>query len=596
MSYNKRVWKSGDRITKEALNNMENGIEAAHQNSGGTGTSYDDTAIKADIQTLKANEVNLVEDETSMEGIKDNEYPTLTTQDKTLIGGINEVDAQCKDIVNKTLTSLNTSRENSVVDFTTKNLVNKTFKSQSPSYGEIYNKMKYSEEWGYGWLNTEYANTNDIIEINNIRLTNINTNNFYKELKTGAADVGMGLEADKNYLCSAYCYTNGKPFFFYHQCESNTDNHATYCDNTLRRFWFIIKGNENPRWFVQGNSGYNLDGTGYSVNLYMGGFQVEEITNDVKNGIVVIGDSTVDGASGSGKDVMNNTEWVKFVGSLLNVDYYNRGIGGTTTTQMLNRWDSDITPLKDKCKYVIIQGGINDLANNDVDLIVNNHKAMHDKAVTDGLIPIHCTITPCNKEGDMENTRIEANNQLRTLYDNIIDLDELLKDIQYSNKIIQLDGWKGDDTHYGQKAKLYVANYIASLNWDFVVPKTYQKVYDNKYTIDINTTDFDIYKKGTTNLRAKIKEHYDGSILYLYDDSGNSVDLHYSYGTFYMEGNELCINPKSKAQYKNKHTFVGELIIPSTQPTTLSANQLYTVDGKLYITINNVAHEIQFVN
>ena len=88
MSYNKKVWKSGDRITKEALNNMENGIEAAHQNSGGGGT---------------ANEVNLVEDETSMEGIKDNEYPTLNTQDKTLIGSINEVNKQCKDAVKKTI-------------------------------------------------------------------------------------------------------------------------------------------------------------------------------------------------------------------------------------------------------------------------------------------------------------------------------------------------------------------------------------------------------------------------------------------------------------------------------------------------------------
>lgn len=38
MSYNKKVWKSGDRITKEALNNMENGIYEAHQNSGGTGS------------------------------------------------------------------------------------------------------------------------------------------------------------------------------------------------------------------------------------------------------------------------------------------------------------------------------------------------------------------------------------------------------------------------------------------------------------------------------------------------------------------------------------------------------------------------------
>ena len=101
MSYNKKVWKSGDRITKEALNNMENGIEAAHQNSGGSGTSYDDTAIKADIQTLKTNEVNLVEDETSMEGIKDNEYPTLNTTNKTLIGSINELNTQYKDIVKK---------------------------------------------------------------------------------------------------------------------------------------------------------------------------------------------------------------------------------------------------------------------------------------------------------------------------------------------------------------------------------------------------------------------------------------------------------------------------------------------------------------
>lgn len=54
--------------------------------------------MKTDIQTLKDNEVTLVKDGTSMEGIKDNEYPTLTTQDKTLIGSINEVNAQYKDI------------------------------------------------------------------------------------------------------------------------------------------------------------------------------------------------------------------------------------------------------------------------------------------------------------------------------------------------------------------------------------------------------------------------------------------------------------------------------------------------------------------
>ena len=84
MSYNKKVWKSGDRITKEALNNMENGIEAAHQNSGGSGTSYDDTAIKTDINTIKT---DLGTDE-------------LTTTAKNVKGAVNEVVAQYKDIAN----------------------------------------------------------------------------------------------------------------------------------------------------------------------------------------------------------------------------------------------------------------------------------------------------------------------------------------------------------------------------------------------------------------------------------------------------------------------------------------------------------------
>lgn len=87
MSYNKKVWKSGDRITKEALNNMENGIEAAHQNSGGSGTSYDDTKIKTDINNIKN---DLGTDE-------------LTTTAKDVKGAVNEVAAQCKEIANYSL-------------------------------------------------------------------------------------------------------------------------------------------------------------------------------------------------------------------------------------------------------------------------------------------------------------------------------------------------------------------------------------------------------------------------------------------------------------------------------------------------------------
>lgn len=103
-NYIREIHQDGEIISASTFNKFEEALETntkAIKNGtggGGTGTSYDDTQIKNDIKTLKDSQINLVEDETSMEGIKDNEYPTLTTTDKTLIGSINEVNAQYKDI------------------------------------------------------------------------------------------------------------------------------------------------------------------------------------------------------------------------------------------------------------------------------------------------------------------------------------------------------------------------------------------------------------------------------------------------------------------------------------------------------------------
>ena len=57
--------------------------------------------MKNDIQTIKDNQIIIVEDDTFMEGISDTEYDSLETNDKTLIGSINEVNTQCKDLANK---------------------------------------------------------------------------------------------------------------------------------------------------------------------------------------------------------------------------------------------------------------------------------------------------------------------------------------------------------------------------------------------------------------------------------------------------------------------------------------------------------------
>lgn len=78
--------------------------------------NYDDTSIKADIQTLKDNGINLIEDDTSMNGISDTVHDNLETANKTIIGGINEINSQFKDIANTgKLTDLNTTEKSSIV-------------------------------------------------------------------------------------------------------------------------------------------------------------------------------------------------------------------------------------------------------------------------------------------------------------------------------------------------------------------------------------------------------------------------------------------------------------------------------------------------
>lgn len=59
-----------------------------------------DVEARKDIQVIKENQIVLVEDDTSMEGISDSEHDSLKTDNKTIIGGINEVNAKLKDIVN----------------------------------------------------------------------------------------------------------------------------------------------------------------------------------------------------------------------------------------------------------------------------------------------------------------------------------------------------------------------------------------------------------------------------------------------------------------------------------------------------------------
>lgn len=79
--YVKTTWAKGDKISVERLNKIEEGI-------------------KTNSTDIKENQINLIEDDTSMEGISDSVHDTLTTTNKKIIPAINEVSDKLKDIAN----------------------------------------------------------------------------------------------------------------------------------------------------------------------------------------------------------------------------------------------------------------------------------------------------------------------------------------------------------------------------------------------------------------------------------------------------------------------------------------------------------------
>ena len=84
MAYKKKVWKTGDIMKQEDINNIEKGIYEAHQELQNL-HNYDDTAIRNNITGIKT----------------DLGTAELTTTAKDVKGAVNEVAAQYKDIAKK---------------------------------------------------------------------------------------------------------------------------------------------------------------------------------------------------------------------------------------------------------------------------------------------------------------------------------------------------------------------------------------------------------------------------------------------------------------------------------------------------------------
>jgi lysophospholipase L1-like esterase len=86
--------------------------------------------------------------------------------------------------------------------------------------------------------------------------------------------------------------------------------------------------------------------------------------------------------------------------------YVNRGIGGQTTPQMLNRMFEDVINLKPAA--VIIFAGTNDIARNTgpstIEMVEENFQAMSELALAHGIKVILCSVTPVSDYGPRKMT------------------------------------------------------------------------------------------------------------------------------------------------------------------------------------------------
>jgi lysophospholipase L1-like esterase len=113
------------------------------------------------------------------------------------------------------------------------------------------------------------------------------------------------------------------------------------------------------------------------------------------------------------KLIPQETPYTSYLKTLLGDNWIleNKGINGELTGQMLNRFRRDV--IDHKPDFVVILGGTNDIGwGIDNNTIINNLKAMIQKALDAGITPIPCAIPSLIGNKRMIEYRQEINNEI----------------------------------------------------------------------------------------------------------------------------------------------------------------------------------------
>ena len=241
-------------------------------------------------------------------------------------------------------------------------------------------------------------------------------------------------------------------------------------------------------------------GVSTALKIYVGGFQVEPVSNPGKYGILWCGDSTTASRAADGTwlqpdgyDLPGDRNAPRWTGALLNVPNFNRGVGGRKLCDMMNL-PNDYVPWAVNSKYFVVPGGLNDIFNSrTLAQIQQATENMEIMAEQNGMIYVPCTITPSVALTDGtypggETMRQDFNNWLRAEkgFDGVLDFDAVVRDPSNPELVNQDSTLVGDGTHFSwimsRRIGWYAANCVKDNRWglprifEFPRPGPYQPV------------------------------------------------------------------------------------------------------------------------
>lgn len=319
MSYNKKVWKSGDRITKEALNNMENGIEAAHQNSGGTGSVaiVDNLNSNSSTSALSAKQGKELNNKMPAKSIVEGGKIYLAKEDGTKLDSGTElpVGGSTIEVVNNlesdSTTAALSAAQGKALNTQYKDIAKKVENVGQPSQDQINIAIDTAIKDGRitgGSLNSTARNLLQTILQNAIYTTNQSANISALMSALGSTESGGDTPTIKTYTIT---------------------NKLTNCTNS--NISTSVDENSNYVAIISPSNGYTL--TGANISITMGG--VDITSTAYNNGTINIASVTgniaitITATSSSSSSEMVTDGLVNYF-DFRNAKYNNDGTGGST--------------------------------------------------------------------------------------------------------------------------------------------------------------------------------------------------------------------------------------------------------------------------